>query len=182
MDTGWIGLRLPEDALSVRVKLAAMAQLIDETVVAVRRLATELRPGLLDDLGLVAAVEWQAQEFERRTGIHCVLGATAGDSPDPPVSTAIFRILQESLSNVAQHSRASRVMVTLEQCGTGLVLEVRDNGIGIAPADASNSRSIGLAGMRERAQLVGGDFSISGTTGADTTVRVQIPRHATVSA
>jgi len=182
MDTGWIGLRLPEDALTVRVKLAAMAQLIDETVVAVRRLATELRPGLLDDLGLVAAVEWQAQEFERRTGIHCVLGATAGDSPDPPVSTAIFRILQESLSNVAEHSRASRVMVTLEQCGTGLVLEVRDNGIGIAPADASNSRSIGLAGMRERAQLVGGDFSISGTTGAGTTVRVQIPRHATVSA
>lgn len=182
MDIGWMGIRLPEDASAIRTKLAAMAALIDETVVAVRRLATDLRPGLLDDLGLPAAVEWQAQEFERRTGIPCSVSTTVDETTDPLVATAIFRILQESLSNAARHSRASRVLVTLEDCGSDLVLEVRDDGVGIAPAAAANTRSIGLAGMREQAQLVGGGFSISGAAGAGTTVRAQIPRRVTVGA
>ncbi len=95
---------------------------------------------------------------------------------DPLVSTAVFRIFQESLTNVARHSHASRVAVTLEHRRTDLVLEVRDDGIGIVEADASHVRSIGLAGMRERAQLVGGGFSISGAPGG-TTVLVQIPWH-----
>lgn len=182
MDTGWIGARLPEDAAAIRAKLAAMAALIDETVVAVRRLATDLRPGLLDDLGLPAAVEWQVQEFERRTGIPCSVTTTVDETTDPLVATAIFRILQESLNNVARHSRASRVIVTLEDSGSDLVLEVQDDGVGIAPPDAANTRSIGLTGMRERAQLVGGGFSISGAPGTGTTVRAQVPRRATVSA
>ena len=176
MDTGWIGLRLPEDASAIRTKLAAMAALIDETVVAVRRLATDLRPGLLDDLGLPAAVEWQAQEFERRTGIPCSVSTAVDETTDAAVATAIFRILQEALSNAARHSRASHVLVTLENCGSDLVLEVRDDGVGIPPAAAANTHSIGLAGMRERAQLVGGGFSISGEAGTGTTVRAQIPR------
>jgi signal transduction histidine kinase len=182
MDTGWIGARLPADASAIRAKLAAMAALIDETVVAVRRLATDLRPGLLDDLGLPATVEWQAQEFERRTGIACSVTTTVDETTDPLVATAVFRILQESLNNVARHSRASRVIVTLEDCGSDLVLEVHDDGVGIAPADVANTRSIGLAGMRERAQLVGGGFSISGAPGTGTTVRARVPRRATVSA
>ena len=158
-----------------------MATLIDETVTAVRRLATDLRPGLLDDLGLQAAVEWQAQEFERRTGMPCALRATVDEAIDPLVATAIFRILQEALSNVARHSRASRVIVTLEERGDALVLEVQDDGVGIAPADAASARSIGLAGMRERAQLVGGGLSISGAAGAGTTVRLHVPPRAAVS-
>jgi signal transduction histidine kinase len=182
MDTGWIGVRLPEDAPAIRVKLAEMDAVIDETVGAVRRLATDLRPGLLDDLGLAAAVEWQAQEFERRTDIPCVLSSAVDEVTDPVVSTAIFRILEESLSNVARHSHALHVMVTLEYRGTDLVLEVRDDGVGIDPTEAANMRSIGLAGMRERAQLLGGSFSIAGAAGAGTTVRVQIPRRETVSA
>jgi signal transduction histidine kinase len=130
---------------------------------------------------LAAAVEWQAQEFEHRTGIECVLRATVDQGTvDPLVSTAVFRIFQESLTNVARHSRASRVAVTLEHRHTDLVLEVRDDGIGIEAADASHVRSIGLAGMRERAQLVGGGFSISGAPGAGTTVLVQIPAHREV--
>jgi len=176
MDVAWIGRRLPDDTPGTTAKLAAMMTLIDETVVTVRRIATELRPGVLDDLGLAAAVEWQAQEFEQRTGIHCVLRATVDDGGlDPLMSTAVFRIFQESLTNVARHSRASSVAVTLDHLDSDLILEVRDDGIGIASADASNARSIGLVGMRERAQLVGGGFSISGAAGAGTTVRVRIP-------
>jgi signal transduction histidine kinase len=176
MDVAWIGRRLPDDAPATVAKLAAMVTLIDETIMTVRRIATELRPGVLDDLGLAAAVEWQAQEFEHRTGIHCELDGAVGDGAlDPLMSTAVFRIFQESLTNVARHSRASHVAVTLERLDADLVLEVRDDGIGIAAADASNVRSIGLAGMRERAQLVGGAFSISGAAGAGTTIRVRIP-------
>jgi signal transduction histidine kinase len=102
------------------------------------------------------------------------------ETTDATVATAIFRILQEALSNAARHSRASRVVVTLENCGSDLVLEVRDDGVGIAPAAAANTHSIGLAGMRERAQLVGGGLSISGAAGAGTIVRAQIPRRSTV--
>ena len=177
MDAAWIRRRLADDMPQIGAKLAAMVTLIDGAVVTVRRIATDLRPGILDDLGLAAAVEWQAQEFEHRTGIECVLRATVDQGEvDPLVSTAVFRIFQESLTNVARHSQASRVAVTLEHRHTDLVLEVRDDGIGIAEADASHVRSIGLAGMRERAQLVGGGFSISGAPGG-TTVLVQIPWH-----
>jgi signal transduction histidine kinase len=176
MDVTWIGRQLPDDTAEIGPKLAAMLTLIDDTVVTVRRIATELRPGVLDDLGLAAAVEWQADEFEHRTGIQCSLRAAVDEGAvDPLVSTAVFRIFQESLTNVARHSRASRVGVTLEHRDADLVLEVHDDGIGIAAAEASHARSIGLVGMRERAQLVGGRFSISGVAGAGTTVLVQIP-------
>jgi len=158
-----------------------MARLIDDTVATVRRIATSLRPGVLDDLGLAAAVEWQAQEFEQRTGIRCVLRTTVDDGTlDPLLSTALFRILQESLTNVARHSRASLVSITLEDLDTDLALEVRDDGIGISPSAAANTRSIGLTGMRERAQLAGGGLSISGAAGVGTIVRAQVPRRATV--
>jgi signal transduction histidine kinase len=183
MDVSWIGARSPVDAPpALRQKLTAMAGLIDDTIGTVRRIATSLRPGVLDDLGLAAAVEWQAQEFEQRTGIRCVLRTTVGDGVlDPLLSTALFRILQESLTNVARHSRASQVAVTLEDSGTDLVLQVRDDGIGISPSAAANTRSIGLTGMRERAQLVGGGVSISGAAGVGTTVRAQVPRRARVA-
>jgi signal transduction histidine kinase len=183
MDAGWIRRRLADDVPEIGAKLAAMVSLIDDAVVTVRRIATDLRPGILDDFGLAAALEWQAQEFEDRTGIRCVLRATVDQGAvDPMVSTAVFRIFQESLTNVARHSQASRVAVTLEHRRAGLVLEVRDDGIGIAPTDASHVRSIGLAGMRERAQLVGGGFSISGAPGTGTTVLVQIPWREEVNA
>jgi signal transduction histidine kinase len=176
MDVAWIGRRLPADMQATVEKLTQMVALIDDTVVTVQRIATDLRPGVLDDLGLAAAVEWQAQEFEQRTGIRCALRTMVDEGGlDPLVSTAVFRIFQESLTNAARHSRASRVAVTLEYRDAKLVLEVRDDGIGIAAADTSNVRSIGLIGMRERAQLVGGGCSIAGEPGAGTTVRVQIP-------
>jgi signal transduction histidine kinase len=183
MDVAWIGRRLPDDTPPTRAKLAEMTTLIDDAVVTVRRIATDLRPGVLDELGLAAAVDWQARQFEHRTGIHCALRTRVDDAAlDPVVSTAVFRILQESLTNVARHSSASSVAVTLEHRDSDLVLEVFDNGIGIASAEASDVRSIGLAGMRERAQLVGGGFSITGAAGAGTTVLVQIPWRQEASA
>jgi signal transduction histidine kinase len=183
MDVGWIGRRIGDDTPATGAKLVAMETLLDDAVVTVRRIATELRPGILDDLGLAAAVEWQAREFEHRTGIRCALRSTVDDAAlDPLVSTAVFRIFQESLTNVARHSRASSVAVTLENRDADLVLEVSDDGIGITTADSSNVRSIGLAGMRERAQIVGGGFTISGAAGVGTTVRVEIPRASGVTA
>jgi signal transduction histidine kinase len=178
MDLGWIGRRLPDDAPATRAKLTEMSAQIDEAVITVRRIATDLRPGILDDLGLAAAVEWQAREFEGRTGIQCRLQADLGaGTVDSLTSTAVFRILQESLTNVTRHSRATRVTVTLERQSGNLILDVHDDGVGIANADASNPQSIGLAGMRERAQLVRGDVTISGSPGKGTTIRVQIPWH-----
>ena len=183
MDVAWIGARSPADAPALRQRLATMSRLIDDTVVSVRRLATGLRPGVLDDLGLAAAIEWQAHEFETRTGIRCALRTSVEEEAlDPLLSTALFRIFQESLTNVARHSRASLVSVTLEHSSADLILEVHDDGIGIATADAVNSHSIGLTGMRERAQLVGGGFLISAVPAGGTTVRVQIPRREPVHA
>ena len=177
MDVAWIGARSPVDAPpAFRQKLVTMAGLIDESVVTVRRIATNLRPGVLDDLGLAAAIEWQAREFENRTGIHCPLRASIDEEVlDPLLSTALFRIFQEALTNVTRHSRASKVSVTLEHSGADLVLEVQDDGVGITPAESASTPSIGLTGMRERAQLVGGRVFITGAPGVGTTVLAQVP-------
>jgi signal transduction histidine kinase len=175
MDVAWLGRRLPGGASEARDKLTSMETFIDQTVIGVRELATDLRPAILDELGLAAAIDWQAQEFERRTGIRCVFRAAIGeDAVDPLVATALFRILQESLTNVARHSKARSVNLMLERRGGSLVLEVQDDGVGIAPADAASMRAIGLAGMRERAHLIGGKFSITGAAGAGTTVLVRV--------
>jgi signal transduction histidine kinase len=183
MDVAWIGRRLPDGTPATRAKVAATAELIDETIGTVRRIATDLRPGVLDELGLAAAVEWQAREFEYRTGIHCALRTTVdGVALDPLVSTAVFRIFQESLTNVTRHILPAPVTVTLERRLADFVLDVQDDGIGMAAADASSHRSIGLAGMRERAHLVGGGVSVSSAAGAGTTVLVQIPWRKEASA
>jgi PAS domain S-box-containing protein len=157
-------------------KMKSMSSLIDSTIQTVRRIATELRPGILDDLGLVAAVEWQANDFQVRTGIDCEVTSHVDYLDlDRERSTATFRILQETLTNVARHAAASRVEITLTSDDERLVLEIKDNGKGITDSDVADSRSLGLLGMRERAQLLGGDLSISGTPGHGTLVTVTIP-------
>jgi len=154
----------------------SILKLVDETIQSVRRIATELRPGILDDLGLVATVEWAGEEFEARTGTACRL-ELPGDEPsiDPESATAVFRILQETLTNVARHAAASRVDVRLARDGRELTLEVRDNGRGMAADGAGKRRSLGILGMRERAMLLGGTLTITGVPGQGTTVRVSIP-------
>lgn len=161
---------------ALQEKLQSMMSLINATIRAVRRISTELRPGVLDDLGLTAAIEWQAQEFQARTGIRCRLALIPEDIPlDRACSTAVFRILQEALINVARHAKATRVDIGLKQTGNHLLLEIRDNGKGITLRKITDRRSFGLLGMRERAFLFGGEVRISGARGRGTTVTVRIP-------
>ena len=157
-------------------KAESILRLVDQTILSVRRIATELRPGILDDLGLVAAVEWAAEEFEARTGIKCRLDLPDGDiAIDPERTTAIFRILQETLTNITRHAEATQVYVRLGQDNGSIVLEVRDNGRGIGEAQLSTGRSLGILGMRERALLLGGELTIRGAPGKGTVVSVVIP-------
>jgi PAS domain S-box-containing protein len=168
---------LPGDSGLQRQRSQSILKLLDETIQSVRRIATELRPGILDDLGLVAAVEWAAEEFQARTGTKCELSLPGVDiALDPERATALFRILQETLTNVARHTNAARVDVRLAQENGNLILEVHDNGQGIGEEHLSESRSLGILGMRERALLLGGELTISGAPGKGTTVRVRIPQ------
>jgi signal transduction histidine kinase len=150
---------------------------LDETVTAVQRLSSELRPGVLDDLGLPDAIEAEALRFERRTGIECELSLPkhAELRVSSPAATAIYRIVQEALTNVARHANASRVEVRLRERPEELLLEIRDDGRGITDEEASNPRSLGLIGIRERADIVGGTVHFEGVTGRGTIVSVRIP-------
>jgi len=166
----------PADAADLGRRLKEMLGIVDETIQAVRRMSTELRPGVLDDLGLAEAVEWQAQEFEKRTGIRCAVSLRGFPADlDPQVATGAFRILQEALTNVARHAEATAVQIGLEVRPDGLCLEVRDNGRGIAEEALRSPASLGIIGMRERVALRNGRMSISGSPGGGTTVAVHIP-------
>jgi signal transduction histidine kinase len=157
-------------------KIREMTKLIDETIGTVRRVVTELRPSILDDFGLLAALEWQLEEFEKRTGVKCKFVSTmAYVSLDEERSTAAFRIFQESLTNVARHANATKVTATLYKEGDSLVLKVEDNGKGISADDIHNTKSVGLIGMRERALFLGGTVNFSGEPSKGTTVSLQFP-------
>jgi signal transduction histidine kinase len=150
-------------------------RLLDDAIHSVQRIATDLRPGVLDDLGLVAAIEWAVDEFQTRTGIESNVSLPDADlALDSQSATALFRILQEALTNVARHARATRVTVRLAQEDGNVSLEVRDNGGGIRKEQLAG-RSLGVLGMRERATLLGGEFHIGSTPGNGTTVTVRIP-------
>ncbi len=157
-------------------KLKEMDDRISETIKTVQRISTELRPGMLDDLGLVSAVEWYLNDFQERTKIKCDLKIQPEDfALDAERSTAVFRILQEALTNVARHAEATEVRVRLEKEQGTLLLEVRDNGRGITAEQASSGKSLGLIGMRERARLWQGSVRIEGMMGKGTTVAVEMP-------
>ena len=177
MDLSWLVKRLPDELPALREKADSMSELIDRTVETTRRVITELRPGLLDSLGLTAAIEWQAEEFAQRTGIECQLHGVGRDIVlHPDLATAIFRIFQEALTNVTRHAEATRVVVWLEASPDEVMLVVRDDGKGIAEGQVSDSGSLGLAGMRERAASWGGTVTFEGVPGQGTTVTVRMPR------
>jgi PAS domain S-box-containing protein len=158
-------------------KLQAMSRLLDQAAEAVHRITSELRPGILDELGLEAAVEWYVEEFERRTGISCRLSSTmAGAALGPEQATALFRILQEALTNVARHAGATAVDIRLAVAPEGVTLEVADNGRGIPEDKVSDSRSIGLLGMRERARALEGEVVVRPLAAGGTMVEVNLPR------
>jgi signal transduction histidine kinase len=180
MDLAWLARRVTEPGTGAEPlveKLQAMSEATDEIIQQVRRISSELRPGVLDDLGLLAAIEWQAQEFEGRTGTLCAVESGVGDAHFPrDVSTALFRIFQEALTNVARHAEARHVGVRLALAGDDVSLEIRDDGRGITEAQAGNPRSLGLLGIRERARHLGGAATIvAGATGG-TVVSVHVPR------
>jgi len=160
----------------VRKRIGAMTHLIELTVETVRRISSELRPVVLDDLGVVAAIQWQAQQFQARTGIKYHWNTTVDTVELTQESaTAVFRIFQEILTNVLRHSGATCISVELRSGNGYLELKVRDDGRGISDSEKVNTRSLGLLGMRERALLVGGEVNILGANGEGTTVVVRVP-------
>lgn len=165
-----------EAATAERVQ--ALSQAIDRIINSVRRIASGLRPEVLDEIGLAAAVEWQAREFQRRTGIRCTVDIPRGfPDPDKERSTAIFRIFQELLTNVARHANASRVKAQLTD-GEAIDLVVEDNGRGIRNAEIESPTSLGFMGLRERVLAFGGNIEVQGEEGKGTKVSVSIPMTA----
>jgi signal transduction histidine kinase len=176
LDLAWLGSHLPHHLEPLVLRTRQMAAHVDETIRTVQRVATELRPGILDHLGLAAAIEWQANEFQTRTGIGCRLVHSVDETIlDEELNTAVFRIFQEALTNVARHAGATQVEVELHQKHGRLTLEIRDNGRGITPDQMTRVSSIGLLGMRERAALLDGTVEISARRGQGTRVLVSIP-------
>lgn len=167
----------PRDRARIEEKIRGMKEQVDSTITSVQRLVAELRPGVLDDLGLVAAIEWQCRDFQRRTGIACHCTVSHEDLRiDPEHATAVFRICQEALTNVTRHAQATEVQVRLEDQGVGLLLQVSDNGRGIPQERLADAKSFGLLGMRERADLLGGDVQIDTRDGAGCTITLRLPR------
>ncbi len=160
----------------IHQRLGKMFALIDGTINVVRRISSELRPSILDDLGLAEAVEWQLDQFQTRTGMICRLNRLAENLEfDRNQSTAVFRIFQEALTNVLRHAEATSVDVTMDIDASGFELEVKDNGKGLTDDQQRAGVSLGLLGMKERAQLIGGTVDIAGAPGEGTTVRLRIP-------
>jgi signal transduction histidine kinase len=175
LDISWMRMRLPRDHESIE-QCGSIVERIDRTLTAVRRIATELRPSVLDQLGLAAALEWQGQEFGARTGIEVDMELSVDDvSISDDLASSAFRILQESLTNVARHANASRVMISLIQTPTFLLLEISDNGVGIALDKLDGTSSLGLVGMRERALACGGVLNVGRSDSGGTTVRLRVP-------
>ena len=176
MDLSWLDKKFPKEQSLLLKKTKAMSQLIDSTIQVVQRLSAELRPGLLDDLGLIAAMEWQAEEFQKRTGIACELSVSSQEiNLDQERSTAIFRIFQETLTNITRHASAKKVRVNLAKKGPKLELTIKDNGKGISRQKISDPKSLGLIGIKERVHFLGGEIEIKGIRDKGTTVTVSIP-------
>jgi PAS domain S-box-containing protein len=175
-DMVWLTDHLVQKDTALAQKAKTVTAQMDTMVKTVRRIATELRPGMLEDLGLAASIEWQARDFKKLTGILCTVSAPAEDLPPAPAqSLALFRIFQEALTNVARHAKAQHVEVNLSAPPEMLVLKIHDDGRGIKMQEIASQHSLGLLGMRERAQRLGGTFDIQGTPGAGTTLTVSIP-------
>jgi two-component system sensor histidine kinase UhpB len=179
MDLSWIASKVDpddEDAKKFLQKINAMSGLVNKTIQTVQKISAELRPGLLDDLGLVPALEWLAQEFENQTSVQCKLQLHCEMVDlDPDCSTAIFRISQEALTNVYRHAKATKVTISLQEDMDDLILKIKDNGIGIDADEVFGSTSLGLLGMRERVRPFGGAVNITGKHKRGTSLTVSLP-------
>jgi PAS domain S-box-containing protein len=176
MDLYWLDNKLVSDNKVLHKKTTSMLNLLDTTIQRVKKLSADLRPGLLDDLGLVAAIEWQAGEFQDHTGIKCRVTFQPEDiSIDADKATAIFRIFQETLTNIARHARATAVNISLKKKNDEIILRVKDNGIGITQKQIADTTSLGLIGMKERVFPFKGKLTIVGEKAKGTTLSVILP-------
>lgn len=175
-DLAWLTDRLAQSDATIPQKAKAIMAQMDTMIKTVRRISTELRPGMLDDLGLAASIEWQARDFQKRTGIVCEVRVSSEDLPLARAqSLALFRIFQEALTNITRHANAKRIKVKLIATSEVLTLEIHDDGRGIQAHEIAGQHSLGLLGMRERAKRLGGTFTIRGAPGDGTLIRVSIP-------
>ena len=176
MDVSWIERNLPEKIESLPEKIKSMSELINETLKTTKEIIYELRPTILDDFGLEAALEWYANEFQNRTEITCEVHTYIEKLIlDQNRSTTIYRIFQESLTNAARHANATRVNVNIKEDNGNLVLRVKDNGKGITEEQINNSKSFGLIGMSERLLLLKGNLEVCGVKDKGTTIVATIP-------
>jgi len=176
MDLYWLNRELPKDQKLLIEKIQSMTEVVDSSLQKAKKMYTELRPSLLNHLGLVAAIKWQAEEFQKSVGIKCEVTTVPEEiTLDWERSTTIFRIFQETLANVARHADATRVMVSLVMTDAELKFEVKDNGKGIIKKQITDPKSYGIIEMRERAGFLDAEFSIKGIPGKGTTVKVKIP-------
>lgn len=179
MDIFWLANKLSNSHKDQKLfleKIKSMSKLIDVTIKTVQKIASDLRPGILDDLGLVPAIEWQAQDFQNRTKIKCKTDLDSnGVELTPDCSTAIFRIFQEALTNVARHDEATRVNASLRRKNGKLEMRIRDNGKGIKENDILSSNSLGIMGMRERLHPFDGKLKLHGIPNRETTLVVILP-------
>jgi signal transduction histidine kinase len=173
--------RLTNDQRGLVDELHSMGKLIDDLIQTIRKISTELRPGILDDLGLVSAIEWQVEDFKKRSQIQVEFSSTLADrNLHRDLSTALFRIFQETLTNIIRHAQATHVKVNIKKDNIEkdtdiVILTVEDNGKGITEREAFDSKSLGLLGIRERALIYGGEVQINGRKGIGTRVEVIIP-------
>jgi len=175
MDVSWLSKKLNAGDTILQDKIKEIMLLLDETVKSVRRIASELRPGMLDDLGLVAAIEWQSEEFEKRSGMRVAFSHSMQNDKLPAyLSTGLFRIYQESLTNVARHAKAHNIAVSLYQLNDEVLLKISDDGKGFDAKEIANKRTLGLLGMKERTMMMGGKYEIMSERGKGTTVTVTV--------
>ena len=178
MDTIWVRDRLAYATPEVSARLKGMVAMLDDTLTATRRIAADLRPLLLDDLGLVPALEWLVQRFTQRTGVPCKLEVADDLELEEPYATAFFRIVQESLANVAKHAGATQAQVRIEHSMAAVTLDVRDDGVGFLPTAPRKPMSLGLMGLRERVRLLRGSIAVHSRPGDGCHLEVRVPLHS----
>jgi PAS domain S-box-containing protein len=175
MDAIWVKDNLQRDPQAMPAKIDGMLRMLDDAVASTRRIAADLRPLILDDLGLMPAIDWLVQNFQQRNRIPCALEADEDLELPEPYATAAFRIVQESLVNVAKHSKAAHVTVSIAPVEGGLRVKVHDDGVGFDTQAPRKAASLGLAGLRERAQLLKGSVVVHSKPGQGTMIDVFIP-------
>ena len=171
-----VGKKLNDDQQILKDKIDSSLKLIDDSINSIQRISEKLRPNVLDELGIGPAIDWQAKDFSDRTGIECVCDLPK-EEPflDKEKSTAVFRIFQEALTNIARHANADKVFISLKEYKNNLILEIKDNGKGITVNQINDSRSLGILGMKERAMLFSGRVKIKSSMNSGTSVLVEIP-------